>query len=75
MISQRNLEVITLRPRQDLGEASKRQGEADAALLLPRGEASASSHTSLAEMFSLIDFSTMMTMMMKRNKHNIAVIT
>jgi len=27
MISQRNLEVITLRPRQDRGEASKRRGD------------------------------------------------
>jgi len=43
-----NLEVITLRPRQDQGEASKRRGEAEAALLLPQGNASASSHTSLA---------------------------
>jgi len=38
-----NLEVITLRPRQDRGEVSKRRGEAEAALrclearLLPRG--------------------------------------
>jgi len=35
-------EAITSRPRQDRGEASKRRGEAEAALLLPRGETSAS---------------------------------
>jgi len=40
------LEVITLRSRQDRGEASKRRGETETALLLPRGEASVSRHTS-----------------------------
>jgi len=39
---------VTLRPRQDRGEASKRRGEADqAAPLLHRGQVSASRHTSL----------------------------
>jgi len=36
-----------MRQRQDRGEASKRQGEAEAALLLPQGEASASRNASL----------------------------
>jgi len=39
--------MITLRPRQDRGEASKRLIEAEAELSLPRGEASASRHTTL----------------------------
>ena len=34
-------------PRQDRGEASKRRGEAKAAIVLPRGETSVSRHTSL----------------------------
>jgi len=36
-----------MRPRQDRGDTSQRRGEAEAALLLPRGEAFASRHTSL----------------------------
>jgi len=36
-----------LLPRQDRGEASNCQGEAEAALLLPRGEGSVLRHTSL----------------------------
>jgi len=44
---QRNLEITTLRPRQERREALKCPGKAEAALLLPLGEASASRHTSL----------------------------
>ena len=35
--------------RQGRGEASKRRGEAEVAIMLPRGEASSSRHTSLSE--------------------------
>jgi len=41
------MEIITLSPRQDRGEALKRRGEAEASLLSPPGEASASRHSSL----------------------------
>ena len=40
-------EAIASRPRQGRGEASKRRGEAEAALLLPRRETSAWRHKSL----------------------------
>jgi len=40
-------EAITLRPRQGRGDASNRLGEAEAALLLPGGETTASRHTLL----------------------------